>query len=179
MKRKAEQKGGSVTTTRSETAIALNSRFRKVRKGCRFVGLETEDAGAGAEVLGILARLHGWPQEWYPQPLGMEEEPGMDGPGALSRFLSMWYDTRSAGMVILLDAGADLKHPGVAAWLREIARRQDAPEGFVVAMGRKVPLPRGFDRSACVVTMVPAVQEDAGEKSRAGRRPGRVCRERK
>lgn len=151
MKRKAKQTKGIVPRTRGSAAVELNSR---IRAGCRLVGLETADDEDGETVLDMVARVRGWGQVWYPRTPGGEKDPDvMEGPGELSRFLSKWFDTRFVGMAILWNAGKDLKHPGVAAWLREIAKRKDAPEGVVVALGRKVSFPRGLQGSTHVVTV--------------------------
>lgn len=151
MKRKLERTNGIVPRTRGNAAVELNSR---IRAGCRLVGLETADDEDGEAVLDMVSRVRGWGQVWYPRTPGGEKDPDvMEGPGELSRFLSKWFDSRFVGMAVLWNAGKDLKHPGVAAWLREIVKRKDAPEGVVVALGRKVLFPRGLQGSAYVVAL--------------------------
>lgn len=162
MKRKKERDDREELGITTRAALELNA---KLRAGVRLAGLETEDMEAGETALCNVARVRGWSSVWYRRSHGEGTVPEeLAGPGELSRFLSMWYDTRSGGMAVIEDAGRDLRHPGVAAWLREIAKMKDAPAGAVVAMGRKVSFPRVLRGCAYVVSMRPDGQKKPGRQ---------------
>lgn len=157
--------------TKSPEKQAAEEVEARVRAGWRVVGVVSREDAAAEAALDEVAGAHGWGQVWFTRAYwGEKDGGGMDRVAELVRFLTQWNEVAGCGMAVLWDIGGELRHPEVAAALKEIARAEGKTDVLVVAVGREVRFRRELEGWACTVEVaLPERRRTAGGGEQGGR----------
>jgi len=170
IKEKSAKTEGKRTDAADELALRLEA-------GYRLVGVETADDAAAEKAIDAAARRCGWGQivfrrtERGDNPFG-----GGDGAGPLVDCLSTWENEGHKAILVLQDAGGELEHPAVEAWIKEILRENGGTEGetCLLAVGRHVAFGPELGGLSCVVRVPLPGREEIGKMLAAFEKSGGV-----